>query len=243
MRVGELNSQGNVKDDRFKFGSPFRQWFVKGGIALLARILLRLEFKDVDNIPEEGGLIIVTNHMSRADTAILLLNPVRDDLAALVTDKYKNFPIISFIVSAMPHIWIDRSRADFAAFRSAIEYLNQGGALGIAPEGTRSKQGELIEGKPGAVLIAVRAGAPIVPVGIAGSDKLQRNLRRLRRTPVTVRYGKPFELPPFDAADRAGYMQRATDEIMCRIAAQLPEEHHGFYRDHPRLQELLAEKE
>lgn len=250
MNVGELNTKQKVKDSGIEStdsgmpsGSSLRRRLIKGGVSLLARILLRLKFEGVENIPPQGGLIIATNHMSRADTPILLLNPIRADLAALVTDKYKHSPIIGFLVSSMPHIWLDRSRADFSAFREAIKYLNQGGALGIAPEGTRSKVGALIEGKPGAVLLAVRAGVPIVPVGIAGSEVFQKNLLHLRPTPVRARYGKPFRLPPFDPEDRGGYMRRATEEIMCQIAAQLPEKYHGFYHGHPRLQAILENQD
>lgn len=241
MNVGQLNTQGEMEGGQDETRPGLRRRIIKGGVNLLASILLRLKFRGVENIPAQGGLIVATNHMSRADTPILLLNPVRSDLAALVTDKYKDHPIFGYLISSMPHIWIDRSRADFSAFRAALDYLNRGGALGIAPEGTRSRVGALIEGKPGAVLLAVRAGVPIVPVGIAGSEDFQKNLRRLRATPVTVQYGKPFTLPPMDHEDRNGFLQRATEEIMCRIAAQLPEEYHGFYQGHPRLQELLQE--
>ncbi len=223
---------------------PSNWWvrkFIKGLIRILAAVLLKLKFEGLENFPKTGGVIMATNHMSQADTAILLLNPVRDDQAALVADKYKKHPLISIIVKSQPHFWIDRSRADFAALRGAIGYLKDGGTLGIAPEGTRSKSGALIEGKPGAVLLAVKAEVPIVAVSIAGTENFRKNVARFKRTAVTVRFSKPFYLPPLDPADRSGSLQRTTEEIMCQIAAQLPDRYHGVYAGHPRIQEIRQE--
>jgi 1-acyl-sn-glycerol-3-phosphate acyltransferase len=217
---------------------PLRRVILTNVIRFLSWILLRLHFENVENIPASGGLIVATNHMSQADSAILLLNPVRKTLAALVADKYKNHPLIHFIVNSMPHIYIDRTRADFSALNSAVEYLKQGNALGVAPEGTRSKTASLIEGKLGAAFMAVRANVPVVAVGITGTENFRKNIMRLKRTPVTVRYGKPFLLPPLDPDDRSGSLQRATDEIMCQIAAQLPDKYHGVYAGRARIREL-----
>ncbi len=240
MNVGNLQTGRRMALGQVTQRQSFKQRFIKGGIAFLARVLLRLSFEGLEHIPKEGGVIIATNHMSLIDTAILLLSPARADLAAVVTDKYKRHIIIRFLVQAMPHIWIDRTRADFSAFASAVDYIKGGGALGIAPEGTRSKTGALIEGKPGTVLIAMKSGAPIVPVGIAGSEYFKQNLRRFRRTKVVAHFGPAFMLPPIGNEDRSADLQRATDEIMCRIAAQLPKKNQGFYADHPRLKELLS---
>lgn len=219
-------------------GNPWLRKFVKGLIRFLAGVLLDLRFEGAENISPTGGLILVTNHMSRIDTAILMINPVRDDEAALVADKYKKNLFIGFIVKSQAHIWIDRSRADFAALGAAIGYLKSGGFLGIAPEGTRSTDGRLLEGKPGTVLIAVRAGVPIVAAGLSGTENFIHNLLRFKRTPVRVRISKPFTLPPLDPADRNGSLQKATEEIMCQIAAQLPEKYHGFYAGNPRIAEI-----
>jgi 1-acyl-sn-glycerol-3-phosphate acyltransferase len=99
-----------------------------------------------------------------------------------------------------------------------------------------------LEGKQGAALLAARAAVPIVPVGIVGSDKVYSHWLKLRRPPITVRVGEPYTLPEFDMDDRQGWLSKYTDEIMCRIASLLPPDYRGFYKDHPRLQELLMEK-
>jgi len=201
--------------------------------------LTRTEFIGTENIPADGGLILATNHMSRADVPLLMLTPNRPDMVALAADKYKKHPIFSFILNAADVIWLDRDKADFSALSTARQYIQGGGAIGIAPEGTRSKIGALIEGKAGTALLAARANCPIIPVGITGTEVAIKKLLALHRPNLVVRYGKAFRLPPFSQADRAVWLSQSTDEIMCRIAALLPEAYRGFYKNHPRLKELL----
>jgi 1-acyl-sn-glycerol-3-phosphate acyltransferase len=203
------------------------------------KTLARTEFIGVENIPALGGIILATNHMSRADVPLLMLTPNRPDMLALAADKYKKHPIFSVILNAADVIWLDREKADFSALTTARQYIQNGGAIGIAPEGTRSKIGALIEGKAGTALLAARANCPIIPVGITGTEKAVKKLFTLHRPKLVVRYGKAFKLPPFSQEDRATWLSRCTDEIMCRIAALLPESYRGFYQDHPRLLELL----
>ncbi len=122
------------------------------------------EFIGLENVPATGGIIVATNHMSRIDIPLLFSLPVRLDITALVTDKYQRYPLFKWIAITGGGIWIDRTKADFTAFRLAAEALAAGVALGIAPEGTRS-EGQLLEGKSGAVLLALKTGTPVIPVG------------------------------------------------------------------------------
>ena len=117
----------------------------------------------------------------------------------------------------------------------------QGAAVGIAPEGTRSQTAQLLEGKQGTVLLAYKADVPIVPVGLSETDHVVHDALLLRRPRIVARFGPAFRLPPIDRANRDEWMQRCTDEIMCRIAVLLPAKYHGFYANHPRLKELLDE--
>jgi 1-acyl-sn-glycerol-3-phosphate acyltransferase len=209
-------------------------------IKFLVPILFEVKFEGGENVPKEGGFILTTNHMSRFDTPLLSLTPGRVDVIALVADKYKKDLFFSWLVNNTGCIWLDRDKADFAAMRTAIEYIRKGGALGIAPEGTRSTVGQLIEGKPGTLLLAERARVPVVPVGIAGTEDVMRKLRRLQKAHITVRYGPAYTIPAIERTDRESWMKHWTDEMMCRIAALLPEKYHGFYAGHPRLRELLS---
>lgn len=210
--------------------------------AILTRVA-KVEYCGTQHLPAEGGLLVTTNHMSRMDTLYLFLNPARKDITALVADKYKKYLVFNWILDIAGVIWLDRDKADFGAFRKAAEVLRSGVALGIAPEGTRSQNGVLLEGKPGTVLLAQKAGVPIVPVGIAGTETYFKRLRSFRRPHLRLTFGPAYTLPPIDRSNRDESLQRLTDEIMCRIAILLPPSYWGYYKDHPRLQEMLANKE
>lgn len=211
---------------------------LKAIVRFLMRIVFRITILGEEHVPREGGIIVATNHLSRWDIPLLLMIPHRTDLTALVTDKYLDYPLIRWFIEAAGGIWIDRSRADFKAFRMAIEALEAGQALGIAPEGTRSDTGGLREGKPGTVLLAVKAQVPVVPVALSGTEVVAHNW--WRRPRLTMRFGEPFMLPELTREERTQSLQDSTDETMCRIAALLPEKYRGVYADHPRLKEILA---
>ena len=214
-------------------------------IRFLIKTLMKFNVVNQDYIPKTGALLMTSNHLSRLDTPLLMTITDRNDLVAIVAKKYQEKPFFKWILGKFgTMVWMDRDAADFSALREALDYLRQGVIVGIAPEGTRSRESEgLLEGKQGAALLAARSTVPILPVGIAGSEKINQHFSKLRRPPVTIRVGQPYFLPELDQDDRQGWLIRSTDEIMCRIAAVLPEEYRGFYKDHPRLKELLADSE
>lgn len=212
-------------------------------VSWLIKRLTRTHFIGVENIPLAGGVLIACNHMSRMDIPVLFVTPNRPEMTALVTTKYLKHPLLRWFIVTAEGIWLDRDTADFSAFRNAVKALNEGKGLGIAPEGTRSQNAQLIEGKPGTALLALRTGVPIVPVAIVGTEDSVSKLLRLKRPYITVEYGKPIYPPKLDRSNRQEQLQYLTDEIMCRIAAMMPKKYHGFYANHPRLKELLAEDE
>jgi len=197
-----------------------------------------------ENIPPEGGVLLTTNHLSRLDTPLMMAITDRDDLVGIIAKEYQNKPFFKWILEKVgTMVWMDRETTDYSAMRQALDHLRKGAIVGIAPEGTRSRESKgLLEGKPGAALMAGRASVPILPVGIVGSEKINENWARLRRPLVTIRIGEPYLLPEIDLEDRQAWLSRYTDEIMCRIATLLPPEYRGVYADHPRLKELLKEK-
>jgi 1-acyl-sn-glycerol-3-phosphate acyltransferase len=210
--------------------------------SLLMRLLVRLELENPEYLPTSGAYIAVANHMGRLDAALVYDVIKRRDVIIFVAEKYRRYAIIRWIARQLSAIWLDRYNADFGALREVLERLKQGWALVMAPEGTRSKAGTLLPGRPGASYLAAKSGVPVIPVGGIGTEdwRVKQNLRHLRRTKVLLRFGKPFILPPLPRQGRDAVLDEYTDEIMCQIAALLPPEQRGVYADHPRLQDLLS---
>ncbi|MBW6465915.1 MAG: 1-acyl-sn-glycerol-3-phosphate acyltransferase [Brevefilum sp.] len=213
-------------------------------VFFLIKKLTKFQVLNAELIPPEGGLLMTTNHISRLDVPMLMAMSDRTDLVAIVANKYEKKPFFKWVLEKIGTIiWMDREKIDFSALREVLSVLRRGEVIGIAPEGTRSHGAVgLLEGKQGAAVMAAQASVPILPVGIIGTDKIYEHWMKLRRPPVTIRAGKPYYLPEMDPNDRQAWLSDNTDEIMCRIAALLPPEYRGFYADHPRLKELLAEE-
>lgn len=167
----------------------------------------------------------------------------RWDLFILVAEKWEKVGWIRWLGKHLNFIFIDRFNPDLHALRETIGRMRQGQVLVIAPEGTRSRTGAMIEGKLGGSYLAARAGYPIIPVAITGTEDkvVLGNLKRLRRSPITVTAGQTFTLPSIPSKDRDAVLKQYTDEIMCRIAVLLPEKYHGVYAQHPRIRELYRQ--
>ena len=210
-------------------------------VRYLFRNFSHLQVVGLENLPSEGSYILAVNHLGRLDAPLVFSLIERERLTALVADKYLSRPFFRWLVNQVDGIWINREEADIQALKKARDYLKTGGVLGIAPEGTRSHTGELQEAKTGVAYLADKAGVAVIPVGISGTQKAISELIRFRRPRIKIVFGKPVLLPPIERSTRARDLQRNSDEIMCRIAALLPVEYRGVYKDHPRMYELLAD--
>jgi len=213
---------------------------VQSTIRFLINLLSNFEVAGTENIPAQGGFLFAANHISRMDAPVFTSLPVRPDATAFLAEKYEKHWFFGWWGRTMKFIFIDRSRADMAALRGAVDVIKKGTPLAVAPEGTRSKTGSMNEGKPGVILLAFLAGVPIIPAGVTGTDTMLKKVFTLRRPTVRVVFGKPLVIPPLQRENRDEQMQYYLEELMCRIAALLPEEKRGFYASHPRLKELLA---
>ena len=200
-------------------------------IRFLFRWLSHLQVEGQQNIPLSGACILVANHISRLDPALIFALVDRQDITALVAEKYQKVPPIRYLVNAIDGIWINRGEADLQALRAAIAHLEGGGMLGVAPEGTRSHTRALIPGKTGVAYLVEKTGVPVIPVGITGTEDAIKKLLRLRRPTIIARIGEPFSLPPVDRHDRSTGLQRNTDQIMTHITALLPPAYRGVYAD------------
>jgi 1-acyl-sn-glycerol-3-phosphate acyltransferase len=127
-------------------------------------------------------------------------------------------------------IWVHRGQPDRKAIRAALEALAEGRVVTLAPEGRQSVIGGLEDGNDGAAFLALKSGAPIVPVGMTGveNNNIYGHLKRLKRAPVTLSVGKPFFLR--EQADRQATIREGTRQIMESLASLLPEDYRGKYK-------------
>lgn len=210
-------------------------------VRFVMKIITDIEVHGLEEFPA-GNLIGAANHLGRLDTAAMLCVIDREDLIMPVAEKYKDHLLFGAIGRAANAIWLNRFEADFSALREILARMEQGGLLVIAPEGTRSKTEAMQEAKPGVAFLAGKSGFPVIPVAVTGTEDraVLANLKRFRRSKIVVHVGKPFKIEIPKGKGREQAMREATDEIMCRIGAMLPEKYRGFYADHPRLKDLLA---
>lgn len=206
--------------------------------------LVDLEIVGSENVPDTGGFVLATSHISRLDTPFLMAATTRKNVIPMVARDYQKAPIFGWLLSKLGVIWISREGYDFHAFREASTFLKNGWIVGLAPEGTRSKTGELMEGKPGAALLALKTKVPVIPAAVLGSAEMLKWFSKFKKMRVKIIFGEPFDLAqPEEAPKEKDRLEMATTEIMSRIALLLPEERRGFYANHPRLKVLLEEKQ
>jgi 1-acyl-sn-glycerol-3-phosphate acyltransferase len=209
----------------------------------IMRLIARVTVYGAENLPPHSTTYVaVANHIGRLDPAFVYYLLDRKDIIMLVAEKYKEHAWSRWLAMGVNGIFVDRYNADLNAMREVLRRIKQGGVAVIAPEGTRSPTASLIQGWDGASYIAAKAGLPILPVGVSGSgDKeVVERLKHFKRLDVTVSVGPVFTLPPLDNKNRDQQLASFTEEIMCRIAAELPESYRGIYAEHTRLVELLA---
>ena len=210
---------------------------------LIVRIILPfvgpLRVTEQGYIPEAGPYIVAVNHMSKADPPLLLIAMPGSTLRFFAGENWERHLIIGPLMRWAGAIYINRGEVDRRALREALHSLAEGSVFGLAPEGTRSRIGKLIPARDGAAYLATRANVPILPIGIVNTDQIDRNLRRLRRTPMEVRIGKSFRLPKLERRPMRTELAAYTHFIMIHIAALLPERNWGYYDDSPALIALI----
>jgi len=209
---------------------------------IVMAVFFRVRIEGSEHLPDSGPGIIAINHIGRLDVFLVIAALKRDDISGWVAEKYQKVPGMKWLVGLIDGIWIDRFNVDLRAMRQAQNYLKAGGLLGIAPEGTRSPERSLIKGKQGLAYLAATTGAPVIPAGVAIPKNCGYRALCLMRPKVSLVIGDPFTLPPLERATREQALEKGTEEIMCRIAALIPENYRGVYRQNPRLAELLSMK-
>lgn len=203
-------------------------------------LLARIELRGKENLPANGPYIVAINHNSSADTPLLLIAFPLMQWRFFAVEKWRRHPLFGPIMAWLGAIFIRRGEMDRQTLKQATSALKAGQVFGLAPEGTRSRTGTLMPAKDGAAYLASRLGVPILPVGLVNTDVLFANARKLKRTKVEVRIGKPFVLPELEQRARGADLAAYTLFIMVQIAALLPSRYHGYYADSSPLATLLA---
>lgn len=212
--------------------------FMRRGIGFLLHLFAEVHIEGVERLPAEGALLPVSNHLSYMDPLLVLIAIPRR-MRAFAARKYRANLFLRWWFDSMGCIWVRQAEADPHALRAALEFLHAGGALGLSPEGTRSKTTHALgRARSGVAYLASRSGASILPIAVWGTETLLRDVLHLRRGKLHLRIGPPFrlEIPPHT---KGAPLDDATDDIMCAIAALLPPQYRGVYADHPRLAQWL----
>ena len=227
------------REDRLSY--RLARWFV----GLLFRLVWRPTIEGLRNIPRSGAVIIAGNHLSFIDSVVIpLVVPRR--VRFLAKAEYfegrglrgRGAALFFRVVDAVP-IKRTGNRDALAGLDAGLDVLKEGTAFGIYPEGTRSRDGRLYRGRTGVGWLAMASGAPVVPVTLVGTDKIQpigARLPRIRR--IRVVFHEPVDPAPFiarvEAGGGAGKARREiTDLVMDRVATASPQERAAGYNERP----------
>ncbi len=194
----------------------------------LLKLLTRCQVKGKENIPSQGPLLIVANHLSLADPPLLGVSFSRKVMFMAKKELF-HFRLIGYFIGSLGAFSVHRGQLDRKAMRQVYQVLADGLALIMFPEGTRSLNARLHPAFSGPALIAMRSGAPILPVGIIGTEKIRGVTWLLRRPQITVNIGQPFYLPPISSRLTKAKLAELTNSIMERIAELLPTKYRGNY--------------
>lgn len=200
---------------------------------LVAKLVIflttRYTVSGVENIPLEGPLMIVSNHLSVGDPVFIGTSMRRKVIFMAKEDLFHN-RLAGFFIRQFGAFPVSRGKSNIKALHQANQILKEGKALGMFPEGKRSNSKCLMPGLRGSALVASYNRVKILPVGISGSEIIHGYLWMWRRPRVTLKIGRPFALPETDNIKKE-HLDGCTDIIMKEIAALLPEEYRGVYRD------------
>jgi 1-acyl-sn-glycerol-3-phosphate acyltransferase len=204
----------------------FFNWWLR----LAYRLLLRLRIDGLENVPAEGPVILMINHVHFLDPFVVVALMPRPITAM---SKIENFslPLMGIVFKLYGAIPVRRGKVDRRALRQALNVLSEEAMLLLAPEGTRSPNQALQVAHNGLAYIAHHANAAIVPTAITGTPEFGHHLKRLRRTPVHIKLGKPFQLCSDSRRLTRESLVAMTTEAMYQLAALLPPDYRGVYAD------------
>jgi 1-acyl-sn-glycerol-3-phosphate acyltransferase len=196
-------------------------WVVKGCLVPVLRVGFRIKVEGREHLPKSGPVILASNHRSFLDSIFIPL-VVRRRVTFVAKAEYFDDPKTAWFFKGVGQIPIRREggSASERALDSAMDVLREGGVFGIYPEGTRTRDGYLHRGHTGVARLALRSGAPIVPVGLIGTDEIQPVDSRITRfgKPVTIRFGAALDAERYAGREHDHLaLRELTDELMYEI--------------------------
>jgi 1-acyl-sn-glycerol-3-phosphate acyltransferase len=215
--------------------------FVTRIIKAIIDVICLVHSEDVKKVPMQGPFILAANHINFMEAVIFFTFAAPRPITGIAKVETWDSPFLGPLFSLWGAIPIKRGEADRAAYEASMQALKDGKILAILPEGTRSGDGHLQKGQPGIVLLAARSNLPIVPSVIYGQENFWPNLRHFRRTELFIKVGEPFKLKTEGMAFDRETREKMTDQVMLRMAALLPEEYRGDYKDLSQTNPALVE--
>ncbi|MSQ24699.1 MAG: 1-acyl-sn-glycerol-3-phosphate acyltransferase [Dehalococcoidia bacterium] len=206
----------------------FWTWFSRTCFFLFTRCTV----EGRENVPPHGPLIVVTNHLCFLDPPLVAAAMPRR-VRFMAKKELYDMPVIGFLTRSYGSIRVDREGPQKDTIVAVDQALRRDAAIGMFPEGTRSR-GALARGKPGATMLALRTGAPMLPIAITGTERitsLWAFLFKRRRIKVTI--GEVFSLPNLEGNVGKAQIAGLTDMMMERVAVMLPQEYRGYYARKP----------
>ena len=197
----------------------------------ITRILCRVDDSQWHKFPQKGPLLLAANHVNFVEVPVMYTHLLPRPVTGFVKAENWEKPFFRWLFNLWGGIPLHRGEADMTAVRAGLAVLEDKGMLTVAPEGTRTGDGRLRQGHPGIVIMALKSGAPILPIAYWGHEMFWPNFKRLRRTDFNLHVGRPFTLDPGSQRVTKEIRQQMTDEIMFQIAHLLPEEYRGYYSD------------
>jgi 1-acyl-sn-glycerol-3-phosphate acyltransferase len=212
---------------------------VHSAVPPLLKAVWRPTVLGAGNVPEQGGVLLASKHLSFVDRVVIPSVAPRPVAFLAKSDYFNNPGIKGFLqrqwFEAIGMLPVDRddTRAAIDSLDTALDVLGRGEAFGIYPEGTRSRDGRLYRGRTGVAHLALTAGVPVVPVGLRGTEKIQPVGSRFPKlAKVTVKFGQPLDVTGRGEGVPLGRARReVTDEIMAAIQALSGQEPAGVYND------------
>lgn len=217
-----------VKKPDLTLGRRWFRLFARGLARVLVFFTMNATVRGVENFPKHGPAIVTINHLGDADAVLMAaaLPVAVDGMGKIELDEHW---LVGPVFRAYGVIYVHRGRPDRKAIRAALEVLNEGRMLALAPEGRQAVAGKLEEGTEGAAFLALKTGALIVPVAMTGTENDNvYNRPWWRRARVTLSVGQPFRLQ--EQADRESTLRVGTEQIMDALARLLPESYVGKYK-------------